>query len=177
MTAAALGFAALAGLVAIAVGRTLSRSVAAVAVALGALAAAFASVGIGVLGWLPATLAVAVLAVIQLLGWMLVDVDRDHLPPTDGATRLARGLAFALLAGGLVLLAGALDGAPDGVRVGDPVVEAGAALAASRTALDPADLGRALFGESRELVMLCGLVVAAALLAAMTTLRDDGEVR
>jgi hypothetical protein len=104
---------------------------------------------------------------IQLFGWMLVDVDRDHLPPTDRATWLARSLAFFLLGGGLVLLAALAlerhDLAPPAEAV---------AMATS------AEIGALLFGPWRDLAVLCGVAISAGLLATLMLLRDDdGEKR
>lgn len=49
-------------------------------------------------------LSALMLATIHISGWMLIDVDRDHLPPTDRPTRIASSLAFLLVGGGLGLL-------------------------------------------------------------------------
>ena len=155
----------LAGCAAIVLGRRLTRSVAAAATAFAALVSAFAVAGVGFLGWMPLVLWLASLGLVQLFGWMLVDAERDHLPPTDGLTRLARGIAFALLGGGLLLLARSVT------------TDAAAPSEAVAAGVDPVRWGRALFMDAPDLALLCGLVVAAAFLATMTTLRDDGEVR
>jgi hypothetical protein len=159
---AVVGGAALASaFAAIMLGRNLTRSVTAgyVFIAFAVLACAMA--GVGFLGWIVAIGATLTLASVQVFGWMLVDVDRDHLPPTERATLLARGLAFALLAAGLALL----------------VYFAAGELADSdppRTALQASEVGAALFGRLREETILLGFSIAAALLATLLLLRDDG---
>jgi hypothetical protein len=158
----ALG-AALASVVA---GRNLTRSIAAGAISIGGLGVALTSAGAGFVGFFVLIMAALVLTTIQLFGWMLVDVDRDHLPPTDRATWIARSLAFLLLGGGLALL----------VILG---IERGA-LTPYVSVMDmatPAQIGALFFGPWRDLSTLCGVALAAGLLATLMLLRDDGEYR
>jgi hypothetical protein len=148
-------------------GRNLTRSIAAGAVSIAGLGIALISSEAGFVGFFVLTIGALVLAMIQLFGWMLVDVDRDHLPPTDRATWLARSLAFFLLGGGLVLLAALAlerhDLAPPAEAV---------AMATS------AEIGALLFGPWRDLAVLCGVAISAGLLATLMLLRDDdGEKR
>ena len=100
-----LSVALLAAFAAVLTGRNLTRSVTAAAISIGGLAVALTSAGAGFMGFFVLITAALVLMTLQLFGWMLVDVDRDHLPPTDRATWLARSIAFLLLGGGLALLA------------------------------------------------------------------------
>jgi hypothetical protein len=156
-----IGVAALASAFAtIVLGRNLTRSVTAGYVFLATGSLALAMAGGGFLAWTVAIGGTATLAIVQVFGWMLVDVDRDHLPPTDRVTIWARGLAFVLLGLGLLLLAtfaaGEL-GAPD---------EPGIAVPAS-------EVGALLFASLWEVVVLLGLAIAGALLATLLLLRDD----
>jgi len=150
----------------IVMGRNLTRSIAAGAISITGLALALTSSGAGFVGFFVLTVGSLVLATIQLFGWMLVDVDRDHLPPTDRATRLARSIAFLLLGGGLALLA------VNGLEGGDLKPTAGFAGMAS-----PREIGELLFGSWRDLATLCGIALAAGLLATLMLLRDDGGQR
>jgi len=147
-------------------GRNLTRSIAAGAISIGGLALALIGSGAGFVGIFVVTVAALVLATIQLFGWMLVDVDRDHLPPTDRATLIARSLAFLLLGGGLALLVATaltrgllvpIDGSVQGVSV--------------------SQVGELLFGRWRDLATLSGIAIAASMLATLMLLRDDGERR
>lgn len=158
MTTFAFVFAALAALASVLLGRNLSRSIFAAFLSVGALTVALAGAGFGFEAALALFVAGLLLVLVQLLGWMLVDVDRDHLPPTDAPTALARSLAFAVLATSLALLAYWLP-APGGADA----------------PLDVAAWGARLFGEGRSLVLLCGLLAGAGLLATLMALRDDGE--
>lgn len=99
------------------------------------------------------------LASIQVFGWMLVDVDRDHLAPTDSPTWVARALAFALLGGALSILGFAI--LPELREPEAPVSMSAAAL------------GQVFFGPLGGAAALLGLAIAAALLAAMLLLRDE----
>lgn len=153
-------------LMAVVLGRNLTRSLAASLLAITGLVIAMLSAGAGFLALFVATVAALLLMTIQLFGWMLVDVDRDHLPETDRMTWIARSLAFLLLGGGLVLLILAIG--DQGLLVGD---------AGDRLWAEPAAIGGLFFGDWRDLATLCGLALSSGLLAALMLLRDDGESR
>jgi len=153
---------------AIVFGRNWTRSLAAGFGFIAALGLSLLLAGSGFLGLVVVILGAMMLGVIQLFGWMLVDVDRDHLPPTDRPTSIARGAAFGLLGGGLALLfreaflAGEFAWTAQGVEglvLADPVGTIG--------------LGLLLFGPLRDLVILLGFVIAASLLATLLLLQDD----
>ena len=160
--AAALGCA----LAAIALGRNLVRSIVAGFAFLGGLGFATLVAGGGYLAMVVVILGGLMLGTIQLFGWMLVDVDRDHLPPPDRPTALARGIAFVLVGGGIALLLGVAfrtgEFAPTGASV--PIAM-------------PADVGAYLFGPLREATILIGLLIAATLLAVLLLLHDERERR
>jgi NADH:ubiquinone oxidoreductase subunit 6 (subunit J) len=149
---------ALAGL-AIVLGRNLTRSVMIGYGFVGTLCGALLVAGAGFLAVIVSVLAAIALASIQVFGWMLVDVDRDHLRPTDAPTWIARALTFVLLGGGLTLL----------VMLIAPELSTPPASGSS----DFAALGRVLFGPLGGVAVLLGLAIAAALLATMHLLRDD----
>jgi hypothetical protein len=146
---------------AIVLGRNLTRSVMIGYAFVGCLCIVLLVAGAGFLAVIVSILSAVGLASIQAMGWMLVDVDHDHLPPTDAPTWIARALAFAMLGAGLVLLALAI----------------GPELATQRNFVPVASalLGRALFGPLGGAVALLGLAIAAALLETMLLLRDDEE--
>ena len=146
-------------LAAIVLGRNLTRSVMIGYVFVGGLCIVLLVAGAGFLAVIVSIVSVIGLASIQAIGWMLVDVNRDHLPPTDAPTWIARALAFAMLGAGLVLLVGVI-----GPELATPHV-----FATAESAL----LGRALFGPLGGAAALLGLAIAAALLATMLLLRDD----
>jgi NADH:ubiquinone oxidoreductase subunit 6 (subunit J) len=125
-----------------------------------ALALLFA--GAGFVGLVVVILATLWLGVIQLYGWMLVDVDRDHLSATDRPTSLARAIAFLLLAGGLALLFASA------ASVGDLTASVRSGLP-----MDSTGIGLLLFGHLEELAPLLGFLVAGGLLATMLLLQDD----
>lgn len=166
LAGSALGVALLAAFAAVLLGRSLTGSIGAAIVSLLALTIALLALGAGFVALITISCGALGLAAIQLYGWMLVDIDRDHLPPTDAATRLARSLAFLLLGGGLgLLLAGiALQG-------GFP--EAAGAL----TEAGPRAIGERLFGGAGELATLLGLTIAGALLATLMLSMDEGADR
>jgi hypothetical protein len=146
---------------AIVLGRNLTRSVMIGYAFVGCLCIVLLVAGAGFLAVIVGIGSAIGLASIQAIGWMLVDVDRDHLAPTDASTWIARALAFAMLGAGLVLLA---------LEIG-PELDTGHVFAPAESAL----LGRALFGPLGGAAVLLGLAIAAALLATMLLLRDDEE--
>ena len=156
-----LALAFLAGLAAIVLGRNLTRSILAAVFALTGVGVAFAGAGVGFAGHFALVVAALGLCLLQLIGWMLVDVDRDHLPTTDRPTGLARSLAFLLLAAGLALLAFGLQ------RAAPP--SPGPASDGGSTAL------RILEQSTPASVSLGGLLLAATLLSALMLLRGQGE--
>lgn len=173
MTALAvgLGLAFVAAFASVVLGRNLTRSIFAAVLVLGLLAVVFVATGEGYAALFAVMLAGLALATIQLFGWMLVDVDRDHLPATDRGTWVARSLAFVLLGGGLVLLALAL--LDEGSLV--PTLGTSAPQAPAESMASTAELGRRFFGPWRDLATLCGLTIAAGLVASLMLLRDEGE--
>lgn len=142
-------------------GRNLTRSLLAGYAFMGCLCLALSGAGAGFLAVVVSIMGAMGLAGIQVFGWMLVDVDRDHLAPTDAPTWIARCLAFALLGAGIALL----------------IILIGPELGAERDSkpVDLALLGQALFGALGGVSLLLGLSIAAALLATMLLLRDDEE--
>ena len=161
-----LSLALLSAFASVVLGRNLARSITAGVLAVAGLSIALVSANAGFVGLVVMTVAALVLATIQLFGWMLVDVERDHLPPTDRATWLARSLAFLLLGAGLALLAmvavyrGVLMPVADPAGVPTPRV-----------------IGELLFGAWRDLATLCGVALSAGLLATLMLLHDDGGRR
>jgi hypothetical protein len=151
-------------LAAIVLGRNLTRSIVGGMAFLAALTFAMLIGGAGFLAMVVAILGGLMLGTLQLFGWMLVDVDRDHLPPTDRPTWFARGIAFVLFGGGLALLVGA-------VFHGGGFSLEGARIPAAT----PAEVGAFLFGPLRDATILMGLTIAASLLAVLLLLQDDGE--
>jgi NADH:ubiquinone oxidoreductase subunit 6 (subunit J) len=158
-----VGLALLFALAAILLGRNLTRAVMAGYASIGLMGLALTLSGLGFAAIAMTVIATIALACIQVFGWMLVDVDRDHLRPTDGPTWLARILAFGLLGGGLGLLMQRmlpLLEEADGQSVPSPSVTS---------------IGVLLFGELGGATILLGCAMAAALLAAMLLLRGTGE--
>jgi NADH:ubiquinone oxidoreductase subunit 6 (subunit J) len=153
---------------AIALGRNWTRSIAAGFLSIAALGFTLLLAGAGFLGLVVVILAALMLGTLQLFGWMLVDVDRDHLPPTDKPTLVARGLAFLLLGGGLGLLLWNLFGTGEFAReaLNTPFGE-------GALSVGPVEVGMLLFGPLRDLVILLGFAIAASLLATLLLLQDD----
>jgi hypothetical protein len=149
---------------AIMLGRNLTRSLVAGTVFIAALALALLIAGAGFPSLVVVVLGALMLATLQVFGWMLVDVDRDHLPPTDRPTRVARSLAFLLFGGGLLLLVAAALVTGEFTIVGQRLTIAAAA-----------EIGAFLFGPLRDATILIGLTIAAGLLAALLLLQDDGQ--
>lgn len=166
----ALGFGLVIALVsafsAIMLGRNLTRSLAAASVFFAALGFVLLLVGAGFLSLVVVILGGLTLAIIQVFGWMLVDVDRDRLPPTDRPTWIARSLAFLLFGGGLFLLVTAALVTGEFAIVGQRLAIAG-----------PAEIGAFLFGPLQGATILIGLTIAASLLAVLLLLQDDGQTR
>ncbi len=166
---ATLILAFVAALASVVLGRNLTRSIFAAGTSLAAIGLALIQSGGGYPAWFALAGAVLALALVQLFGWMLVDVERDHLPPTDGFTALARGVSFLLLAVGLVLL-------------GFGLFDAGLSTDTPRVAVSGL-LARGLFVGDRFLgvlgagVSLIGFLLAATLLASLMLLRGDGRNR
>jgi hypothetical protein len=140
-------------------GGNLTRSVMIGYAFVGCLCLALLVAGAGFLAVVVSVMSAIGLASIQVFGWMLVDVDRDHLAPTDAPTWTARLLAFVLLGGGLMVLV---------IAISPELVMTHAAVPMSSAAL-----GRVLFGALGGASVLLGLAIAAALLATMLLLRDD----
>ena len=166
-----LGIAFVAAFVSVVLGRNLTRSVAAAVVSVAALAFALVQAEGGYAAIFALTVAALVLAVLQLFGWMLVDVDRDHLPPTDRGTWLARSLAFVLVGAGLILLG---RGFASEVAT-FPVPDSAGAVELARTSSE--EIGVLLFGMGGDLAILIGLALSSVLLASLMLLRGDGEGR
>lgn len=160
----ALFFAIACAFAAIVLGRNLTRSIVAACGCLGALGLALVVAGGGYLGIVVVIVAALSLAIVEVFGWMLVDVDRDHLPPTDRPTWIARSLAFLLFGGGLVLMVLVA------VERGELVLET-----PSATVLEASAIGSALYGRLYDATILLGLAIAASLVASLMLLRDDGE--
>jgi len=152
---------------AVVLGRNLTRSIFAAVIALAALSGVLVTVNAGFAALCAITISALILGTLQLFGWMLVDVDRDHLPPTDRATWFARSLAFVLLGGGLLVLAVVMRGSEIFV----------ATSAAARFVLDTGALGEQFFGVWRDLAILVGLAIPAGLLATLMLMRGEGEGR
>lgn len=190
---ALVGLAAwLAAFAAIVLGRNLTRSLSAAYVFLAGLIVALALVGSGYGAWVLVIGAGSTLALVQVFGWMLVDVDQDHLPPTESGTVVARGLAFLLLAAACAALVFFAReelalGVDATARTVVETTNAGAGAVASPSAGAPAggreagigaaDVGRALFVGLRPQLILLGLAIGAGLLAALLLLRDDPDAR
>jgi len=154
-------------LAAVVLGQVLTRSVLAGHAAMAGLGLACLAAGGGVLALCFVLFGLVWLVILQLFGWMLVDVDRDHLPAPAGRTITARLAALATVAAGLALLA------RRALRSGqlDAVIAPGGA----GVAIDPTALGGFFIGAGSELALLLGLLLAAGLLTALGLLRDEGS--
>ncbi len=151
-------------LAAIGLGRNLTRSIIAGYASFAALGFSLLVANAGFPGVIVVMVGVLVLAILQIFGWMLVDVDRDHLAPTDRPTWFARSLAFVLFGGGLSLLAlNLLESGEISSRDLDLAIASAA------------EIGGFLFGPLREAIILIGLAIAASLLAVLLLLEDDRE--
>jgi len=150
-------------------GRNLTRSVFAAGASLAALGLVLVEAGGGYPAWFALAGATLALALVQLFGWMLVDVDRDHLPATDRLTALARGLAFVLLAGGIAVLGLGLAELEVGPLAKD--------IAPTSLSAEGDFVGKRFFGSLEEGASLVGLLLAATLLASLMLLRGEGRNR
>lgn len=160
------GSAFVAAFLAVVLGRNLTRAIFAALVAVGLVFVLLVGAAAGFEALFLIASAALALGLVQLFGWMLVDVDRDHLPSTDAATAAARSIAFLLVGGGLALLARGVGSEMSSIG--------GRAAAAPVHALA---LGRRLFVQQPEGALLLGLLLAAVLLAALMLLRDSPEAR
>lgn len=167
LVAAALLVALASALAAILLGQVLTRSVLAGHAAMAGLGLACLAAGGGVLALCFVLFGLVWLVILQLFGWMLVDVDRDHLPAPAWRTTAARLAALATFAAGLGLLL------RRALRSGqlDAVVPAGGV----GLSIDPTALGGLFIGAGNELALLLGLLLAAGLLTALVLLRDEGS--
>jgi hypothetical protein len=147
---------------AIALGRNLTRSIVFGYAFLAAMGFTLLVAGAGFLSLVVAIVGGLMLGILQIFGWMLVDVDRDHLPPTDRPTWVARGIAFVLVGGGLLLLVSVA------LVTGEFTIEGNHLAIAS-----PAEIGALLFGSLRDATILIGLTIAASLLAVLLLLQED----
>ncbi len=166
LTALCIGLAVglMSAFAAIVLGRNLTRSLLAGTVSVSALGFALLVAGTGFGSLVVVVLAALTLSIFQVFGWMLVDVDRDHLPPTDRPTRAARSLAFLLFGGGLLLLVATAYTTGELAIVGQRIAIAG-----------PVEIGTLLFGPLRDAAILMGLAIAAGLLGALLLLQGDGQ--
>ncbi|GEM_PF-2349509 len=167
-----LALACVAGLASVVLGRNLTRSVFAAGVALVGLGIALVDADAGYPAYFALASATLGLGLLQLFGWMLVDVERDHLPPTDRLTWFARSLAFLLLGGGIVVLGLALVQSDPAIIAPSPPL-----AAASGHGGDVTGAGDRFFGPLHEGATLVGVLFAATLLAALMLLRDEREGR
>lgn len=146
---------------AVLLGRNLTRSIMAGYACVGILCLVLTLSGFGFAAIAMCLMAAIGLASIQVFGWMLVDIDRDHLTPTDVPTWIARVLAFILLGGGLAILTWFL------------MISLGQSQGLSSPSV--AAIGRVFFGQLGGVAILLGVAMAAVLLAAMLLLRGSGE--
>jgi len=151
-------------LAAVLLGEVLTRSIVAAAAAIAAFGLVCLAAGGGVVALCVAIVGLLSLSIVQLFGWMLVDIDHDHLPRVALRTAFARGLALAIFAAGLGLLG------REALRRGELAPAPGARLAT----LDPDAVGAFFFGASGALPAILGCLIAAALLTALCLLRDEG---
>lgn len=162
----ALALALVSALIAVVVGRVLTRSVLAGHAAMAGLGFACLAAGGGVLALCFVLFGLVWLSILQLFGWMLVDVDGDHLPAPSWRTTAARLAALGTFAAGLAIAARRV------LRSGQ--LGAVGASDALETPIDPTTLGGLFIGAGNELALLVGLLLAAGLLTALWLLRDEG---
>lgn len=154
-------------LVAVVFGEVLTRSVVAGYAATSAFGLAALAAGGGVVALCGVIVGLLSFALVQLFGWMLVDVDHDHLPAPALTRRLAQSAALGLVAAGIAFLA--RRAFREGELVRPAVRGSGEAIG-----FDPAALGAFFFGGNAEVALLLGCLLAAALLTALSLLRDEG---
>ncbi|MBK7951776.1 MAG: hypothetical protein IPK00_24180 [Deltaproteobacteria bacterium] len=107
------------------------------------------------------------LAILQLFGWMLVDVDRDHLAAPARRTIAAPSPALTIFRGGPRLIAR---------RALAPDSSTTASAGGHGPAIDPTALGRLSFSRAGNgSALLVGILLAAGLLTALWLLRDEGR--
>ena len=168
---AAVVFSVVSALAAVLLGEVLTRSIVAASAALAAFGLACLAAGGGVVALCIVIVGLLSLSIVQLFGWMLVDIDHDHLPRVSLRTASARGLALACFAAGLALLG------RETLRRGELVFvpASGERLAG----FDPGALGAFFFGSISlgsigALPGVLGCLIAAGLLTALCLLRDEG---
>ncbi len=167
---AAIACALASALAAVLLGEVLTRSIVAASAALAAFGLACLAAGGSVVPLSLVIVGLLSLAIVQLFGWMLVDVDHDHLPRLSLRTASARGLALVVFAAALGLLG------REALRRGElaPAAATAPAAAGRIGTVDPSTFGGFLFGAAAELPVVLGCLLAAALLTALCLLRDEG---
>ncbi len=151
---------------AVLLGAVLSRGIVAASAALAAFGLAGLAAGGSVVALCVVIVGLLALAILQLFGWMLVDVDHDHLPRPALRTAIARGLALAIVAAALALLGRA--------ALARGELEPAALLGAPVGPIEPAAVGAFFFGPQGGLAVVLGCLLAAALLTAACLLREEG---
>jgi NADH:ubiquinone oxidoreductase subunit 6 (subunit J) len=152
--------------VAVVLGEVLTRSIVAASAAVAAFGLAGLAAGGSVVALCVVIVGLLALAILQLFGWMLVDVDHDHLPRLSLRTASARALSLAVVAAGLAQLGRE--------ALGRRELEPTPLVAGYDPAIDPAALGAVFFGSSGVLAVVLGCLLAAALLTALCLLREEG---
>lgn len=152
-------------LAAVLLGEVLTRSIVAASAAIAGFGLVRLAAGGGVVALCIAIVGLLSLSIVQLFGWMLVDIDHDHLPRVALRTAFARGLALALLrrdsgCSAVALRRGELASVP-GSRV---------------AALDPDAVGAFFLGASGALPAILGCLIAAALLTASACCATKGRM-
>lgn len=163
---AAVVFALASALAAVLLGEVLTRSIVAASAAIAAFGLACLAAGGAAVALSVVIVGLLSLAIVQLFGWMLVDVDHDHLPRLTLRAASARGLALVVFAAALGLLG------REALRRGE--LAPAAATGERLEAVDPGALGSFFFGTAAELPAVLGCLLAAALLTALCLLRDEG---
>ena len=163
----ALLFALACALVAVVFGEVLTRSVVAGHAATAAFVLAALAAGGGVVALCGVIVGLLSFALLQLFGWMPVDVDHDHLPAPAPSRRLPQSAALGLVATAIAFVA--RRAFREGGLVRPAVRGSGGPIG-----FDPAALGAFFFGANAELALLLGCLLAAALLTALSLLRDEG---
>lgn len=171
----------LAALGAVVLGRNLTHALVSAYIFIAAMALGLSLAEIGPVGWILVIASASALCLVQVFGWMLVDVDQDHLPPTDRTTIAARGLAFLLLGVSLALLVFHARDELGLMAEQPPYPLATLSVASSVASSAPpraAAIGEALFATLHSHSILLGLAIATALLVGLLLLREEtGEER